>query len=411
VPFHEMDEDTIAALNVTCRTLKGGETVMSVRQPSRLTAILALERRFAKEEEIERQVLKDEAERQAAEDEKIARERRYKPEHTQIKEAEARAAQQRELDALMAERDALAQQVKPVVLPPMPVPAPRRPFVSAPAAPSPAVTGKAAAARGAAPKVVPAKAAPAAPAVSAKEQARQALAALFEPVPAAEAPAPVPESDSAATLQVPELLTDPQPAAAATMPSVQQEVPAAPLAATQAPVAAAGATCAATAPELVAAPAPVVPADVVDEGDAGGVEAYQAGDGLDAACEAAGDDAGYEADDDDGDEVDAYPDLLVTVPTPAPEPAPAPIKRRNINLWGESTDFPRKSAPEKEPVVPGSNWPDGFVLRAGSRVPAPWETFAGGPKPPGIVKDPRPQFAVGAGEFQWSDEYLEDGES
>ena len=62
-------------------------------------------------------------------------------------------------------------------------------------------------------------------------------------------------------------------------------------------------------------------------------------------------------------------------------------------------------------MVPGSNWPDGFVLRAGSRVPAPWETFAGGPKPPGIVKDPRPQFAVGAGEFQWSDEYLEDGES
>jgi len=49
------------------------------------------------------------------------------------------------------------------------------------------------------------------------------------------------------------------------------------------------------------------------------------------------------------------------------------------------------------------------VFGPGVRVPGPWETFAGGPRPPGIVKDRRPQFAVGAGEFQWSDEYLDDG--
>jgi len=338
--------------------------------------LLALERRFAREEEIERQVLKDEAERQAAEDEKIARERRYKPEHTQVKEAEARKAQQRELDALRAERDALAQQVKAVKLPERPVQAPRRPFAASPAAAAQAAASKeepahAAPRRVAAVKVAPAKVAPAAPAVSAKEQARQALDALFEPVPPAEVPASAP---GVVSLPVLELLTDakPAPSHAATQPAASPAH-----AASRAPA----------PPAIMPAPAGAVTPAWEPQGDAHP-------DGGDMG----GDDAGGEIDE-------------ILFVAPAPEPRPAPIKRRNINLWGESTDFPRKPPPEKEPVVPGSNWPDGFVLRAGSRVPAPWETFAGGPKPPGIVKDPRPQFAVGAGEFQWSDEYLEDGES
>ena len=253
--------------------------------------------------------------------------------------------------------------------------------------------------------------------MSAKEQARQALDALFEPVPVPAVEVP-PSAPGVVTLPVLELLTDAKPAAAQTVASTRPEAPVAQLVAARAPAAAATATDAATAPEAGAAQIPVMPpvataeGEAVSENDAGPVGGQDAGsDGEDDASSASdGDDTGYE-DDGDGEVVDDYPDILFTVPTPAPCPAPAPIKRRNINLWGESTDFPRKSAPEKEPVVPGSNWPEGFVLRAGGRVPAPWETFAGGPKPPGIVKDPRPQFAVGAGEFQWSDEYLEDGDS
>jgi len=354
VPLHEMDEDIIAALNVSCRTLKGGETVMSVRQPSRLTALLALERRFAREEEIERQVLRDEAERQAAEDEKTARERRYCSEANLAKQEETRQAQQRELDALMAERDALAAQVKPVKLPEMPVKAARRRVVAASVAPAQAVPRKAE-------PVTPNKAAAVAPAASLKERARQAIAALFEPAPAVEAPA-----------------------AAPAMPSTPPEKPPAQEVATaQAPATAATATAAA------AAPTPVVPAASADEGDAGN-----------------GDDADYEEEGSGGDGDDEP-----FVPTPAPAPAPAPIKRRNINLWGESTDFPRKPTPEKEYPRDGSHLPADFMIKPGVRIPGPWETFAGGPKPPGIVKDPRPQFAVGAGEFQWSDEYLEDGDT
>jgi len=327
VPFHEMDEDTIAALNVTCRTLKGGETVMSVRQPSRLTALLALERRFAKEEEIERQVLKDEAERQAAEDEKIARERRYKPEHTQVKEAEARQAQQRELDALRAERDALAGQVKAVKLPEMPVQPPRRPFAAAPAAAAQAVARKAeptqvapanvAPARVAPAKVAPAKAAPAGLAASAKEQARRALDALFEPAAPASAPEP---AQPAGTLPVLELLADAQPAPglatqAGSVPNAAPARIAVPVEATvpiQAEV-----QVLAGAPADVAVPAQVaVSAAVVDHG----------------AAAPATPPAGQSDEDDEGDEWGEEDPFFV--PAPAPTPAPPPIQRRKISLWG-----------------------------------------------------------------------------
>ena len=322
LPVHEMDEDTASALIFSSRTLKGGEKVTSLRQPSRLTALLALERRFAREEEIERQVLKDEAERQAAEDEKIARERRYKPEHTQVKEAEARKAQQRELDALRAERDALAGQVKAVKLPEMPVQPPRRPFAAAPAAAAQAVARKAepaqaAPARVAAAKVAPAKAAPAAPAVSAKEQARRALDALFEPAAPASAPEP---AQPAGTLPVLELLADAQPAPglatqAGSVPNAAPARIAVPVEATvpiQAEV-----QVLAGAPADVAVPAQVaVSAAVVDHG----------------AAAPATPPAGQSDEDDEGDEWGEEDPFFV--PAPAPTPAPPPIQRRKISLWG-----------------------------------------------------------------------------
>ena len=306
LPVHEMDEDTASALIFSSRTLKGGEKVTSLRQPSRLTALLALERRFAREEEIERQVLKDEAERQAAEDEKIARERRYKPEHTQVKEAEARRAQQRELDALRAERDALAGQVKAVKLPEMPVQPPRRPFAAAPAAAAQAVARKAeptqvapanvAPARVAPAKVAPAKAAPAGLAASAKEQARRALDALFEPAAPASAPEP---AQPAGTLPVLELLADAQPAPGLATQAGPVPIPAA--ARIAVPVQA-------EVPARVA-----VSAAVVDHG----------------AAAPATPPAGQSDEDDEGDDEDPF-----FVPAPVPAPAPPPIQRRKISLWG-----------------------------------------------------------------------------
>ena len=453
IPLHDMDDDTAAALIFSSRTLKGGETVMSLRQPSRMSALLALDRRFAREEELERLAYAEEDARRAAEDEKTARERRYKPEHTLVKEAEARQAQQRELDALAAERDALAERVRPVKLPEMPAKAPPRKanvtqaasMQPGPPQPAPATATPVKAAPG---KAAPAKAAMATPAM---KPARRAIEALFEPLPAASAPDTPP---GAPDLPVLELLTDAKPvpgqavrpAAAPDLPPVLPGAPK-PWAAASAGAAAVDQAAAVASSEAGAATGNSAGADMAGAVAGAGDELVEgASDGalnvgnevVDGAVDGAADEvvdaANDEADKDpdagedggepgselgrdehgneeSGEDVDDYPDILFTVPTPAPEPAPAPIKRRNINLWGESTDFPRKPPPEKEPVVPGSNWPDGFVLRAGSRVPAPWETFAGGPKPPGIVKDPRPQFAVGAGEFQWSDEYLQDGDT
>ena len=452
IPLHDMDDDTAAALIFSSRTLKGGETVMSLRQPSRMSALLALDRRFAREEELERLAYAEEDARRAAEDEKTARERRYKPEHTLIKEAEARQAQQRELDTLAEERDALAEQVRPVKLPDMPAKAPPRkangtqaasmqpaPLQPASLQPAPATATPAKAAPGkvAPSDVAPAKAAMATPVM---KPARQAIEALFEPLPVARVPDTPPGAPDLPAL---ELLTDVrpapgQPAAPAAAPDLPPALPGASKAWAAASAGAAGVNQAAAlaASEAGAACGSGASADMAGAVAGAGGELVEGASGgaVDGALDKAKDDAdrgpdggggvgtdgelggeldcGEEGEDNGYDEYDVDVDaFFVPVPVPEPAPAPAPIKRRNINLWGESTDFPRKPPPDKEPVVPGSNWPEGFVLKAGSRVPAPWETFAGGPKPPGIVKDPRPQFAVGAGEFQWSDEYLEDGDT
>ena len=75
IPIQDVDEESAAALSVSCRVLKSGETLMNVGQASRLSALLALEKRLAREHELERKALAEEDARQAAEDLRVVQER------------------------------------------------------------------------------------------------------------------------------------------------------------------------------------------------------------------------------------------------------------------------------------------------------------------------------------------------
>jgi len=107
VPIQDVDDESAAALSISCRVLKDGETLMNVGQASRLGALLALEKRLAREQELERKALAEEDARQAAEDLRVVQERLRKP------PAAPGGDEQRLLADVAAPRQASPEQPEP----------------------------------------------------------------------------------------------------------------------------------------------------------------------------------------------------------------------------------------------------------------------------------------------------------
>jgi len=393
LPLHEMSEQAVLALSVNFSPRANGEIATHVRQAPRLPALLALARQVALIEKLKQTAAAVPPEVDHPWGTVVPGDpvRRYLPGSTLEKE-EAQWRERRRAEAVEKFTEELREQHAAQLAATAPdapareAPPDVRPIPDRAAPAPPPVAHGLATLQDAPPSCATAQHPPPTPETT-QVHPPQAQAAAAEMPPVQMRTAPVPKGEAQDPPGKPETAQEhapPAQAAAAQVPPVRKRKAPAPRAevpdqALAMPAAHAEESPFVLAPELRA----LLQAIVDDERE----EQQRKKDGP--AAEHAG--------------------LAAGLAAAAPAPVAPPIKRRRLNLWGEGPDAPRKPAPERVLPRDGSNIPPDFVFGPGVRVPGPWETFAGGPKPPGIVKDRRPQFAVGAGEFQWSDEYLDDG--